>query len=186
MSTSHITPRLHTDDHEHLFRLYNAFDKKSCLAGLSVAAASFLIIGALIVIGGASLCLTLPGVNAISHIILPAIVPSAGVLLFSIALVYQGAIQKIKQNKERQKLIDYCVALFTYHNIMEMEKREKVAFIKEFFDPNWTREYSSRVVDDIKKRYPSEKETEDQAIKDLHKALDKVKKHLANPNKSKN
>jgi len=163
---------IHGDDQEHLLELHDTFKNKRTRTGCSVAAASFLILGALIVIGCASLCLTLPGVNVINNVILPGVLPGSGALLLSIPFVIDGVRKSKELNKARDELVDFNIALFSYHKINEMEAEDKVEFIKEkFFNPKWTKEYAFKLIGDIKKRYPKKDP--------LAEALDEVRTKIS-------
>src|SRR5262249_20901217 len=70
-----------------LKELREEFESKARWTGIMTAAASFLIIGALIVIASASLCLTLPGVNVVPDIVMKAIVPASLVIIAAFPLI---------------------------------------------------------------------------------------------------
>ncbi len=172
MSTS--TPKLHPEDKTHLFALHETFNQKARLTGCSTAAASFLILGALIVIGASCLCLTLPGVNVIQHVILPGVFPGSGALLLSLPFIYATVRGSRAKNAARKELIEFSIALINWHQVEDMPKtRQKTKFLyKNFIKSRWTKEYSSKLIKDIKERYPEEDKQTPRARKSLLKALD--------------
>jgi len=169
------TVEIHPPDKIHLFQLHNTFGEKACRSCCSVLAASFLITGALIVIYSASLCLALPGVNVVNQVILKGYLPAAVALILSIPFVIYGLLKSREQKEARTQLIDFNVALFNWYQIDTVDRRTKVDFIKKnFFDRKWSKMYSSRLIKDIKARYPKKKEDQTDEVRALFVALDKA------------
>lgn len=168
--------QLHAQDQQHLFQLHAAFKKTACRIGCSAAAASFLVIGALIIISAACLCLSLPGVNVVNNVILPGVLPGSGALLLSIPFIVYTVHKVEEKNRRRRELIDWNVMLLNHHQVHAMKKSAAASFIKDnFFKPNWAKEYASKVIGDIKERYPKDKDAQSPEDKALIKALDKAK-----------
>lgn len=157
---------------EELKTLSQAFDKKARLAGCSAVAASFLLIGALIVITCSCLCLTLPGVNVINHVILPAVVPGILAIIVSIPFILLAVKHNLDKNYYRETLVDRMVSHLESYKVPEMKRKERVKFIlKNFLNwqidheaPNkliknreWSPQYQGKIVSDLKERIGTEK-----------------------------
>lgn len=171
-----LAVQLHARDQHHLFELHDTFKKTACRTGCSTAAASFLILGALIVIGGACLCLTLPGVNVVNNVILPGVLPGSGALMLSIPFIVYSVLKSREKNAQRKDLIDWNIMLLSRYQVDQMEEEEAVSFIKDnFFKPKWAKEYSSKVIGDIKERYPKKKDEQTSEEQALLKALDEAR-----------
>ncbi|MCC5831774.1 MAG: hypothetical protein JJU12_01865 [Chlamydiales bacterium] len=178
---SHAT-KLNPADENHLFQLHETFKKTACRTGCSTAAASFLIIGALIVIGSACLCLTLPGVNVVSNVIAPGVLPGSGALLLSTKFIVYSVRKSRKKNAQRHAIIDWNCMLLKFYQVDQMEEKAAVSFIKEnLFKPKWSKEYSSKVIGDIKERYPKNKDKQTEEEQALLKALDEARNKILKP-----
>jgi len=170
---------IHARDQRHLFELHDTFKTSACRTGCSTAAASFLMIGALIVIGCACLCLTLPGVNVINNVILPGVLPGTGAIVLSIPFIVYAVRKSREKNVDRKEVIDWNLMLFNHHQVDQMDEEEAVDFIKEnFFKPKWTKEYSAKILSDIKDRYPKKKADQTPEQEALIKALDEVRTQI--------
>ena len=93
-----------------------------------------------------------------------------------------GALQDAGHDVSLIDPAETAIETFNWHDIDHMEEEEKVAFIIDnFFKTKWTKEYTSKVIGDIKKLYPKKQhQTEEQKplIKALNEALDKALKEL--------
>lgn len=167
--------RIHGNDKKHLFGLHSDFKSKTCYAKYSVAAAAFLIIGALIVIFCSSLCLTLPGVNVVQNVILPGVLPGCGALFLSLPFIFSSIHYSRKKNPIRKELIKFSLALISWHDFTSIDSKKKILFLEEnLFDPDWDKEYSRGVISDMKKWYPEKKENQSSDQKKLLKALNEL------------
>ncbi len=134
-------------------------DRKVKLTGCCVIAASFLIIGALIVIGCSCLCLTLPGINAINDVILPAVVPSLLAIIVSIPFILLSVQYNRDKNYIREPMIERMINLLDEYGIPEQSRKVRVKFIlNNFLKEHWAKNYRSEILTDIKKRLGKEKE----------------------------
>src|SRR5262245_18644647 len=119
---------------QELKKLGENFDYKTKLAGCSSAAATFLLIGALIVITCGCLCLMLPGVNVISHVILRAVVPGSLAIVVSIPFILLTVRHRCDQDFFRKRLITRMVSLLEEYKVPEKKlKAERVDFILKNF-----------------------------------------------------
>lgn len=174
---SNNIPSLNIDDRNHLFNLHKVSKNKDCLASCSTAAAAFLILGALIVISCASLCFTLPGINAIQDVILPGILPGIGAILLSLPFIIYSIRQQPSRKTARQDAQDFTLALFSWHQVDQMDKETKISFIhNNFFKSKWSNHYCKEFMLDLKKRYPKQNQSDEE--KALLEAFDETIKEF--------
>ena len=180
---------------EALHTLHDAFGHKVLLTGCSVAAATFLLIGALIIITGGCLCLMLPGINVVNHVILPAVVPGLCAILLSIPFILLAIGSSRDKNTIREQKIEHMVTLLDEHEIPEMSEKNRVRFIIHNLldwraDPNkpgkvqkntsWSIDYQKKILGDIKEKMGTEKsernERQERIVKAIDSALIKIQK----------
>jgi hypothetical protein len=166
---------IHPQDIQHLFELHNIFKTSACQTGCSTAVASFLMIGALIVIKCACLCLMLPGINVVNNVIFPGILPCTGAIVLSIPFIVYSVRRSREKNIHRKELIEWNLMLLKWLRVDRMEEEKIIDFINEnFLKPKWTKEYSAKVINDIKERYPKKKADQTPEQKTMIKALNGV------------
>ena len=116
-----INIRSITEDQQIVLKnLHHDFRSKVKITGCSVAAASFLLIGALIVIGCGCLCLMLPGVNVLTQIAYPAIIPSLFAIALSTPLIVSGVVNNQKGNVLRKEMIETMITYLDEYEVPEM------------------------------------------------------------------
>ncbi len=140
-------------------------------------------------IGCSSLCLTLPGVNAITQVILPAIVPALFAILVSIPLI----IYSVKKAREAafiyDMMLDNMIALLEKYYIPERKRRIRLEFMmihflkwqkhphnpKKFIrNTDWPREYQQKILTEMKKQLGEKKEDYNFRQKKIASAIDKA------------
>ena len=174
--------------------IFEDFEQKAKRAGYSAAAAAFLTIGASIVITCGCLCLMLPGVNVISHVILPAVVPGSFAILASLPFIFFAVKYTGERNEVRDQMINKMLVHLESYGIPDIkaenkEKAEKqrVKFILHNFlhwikDPNnpnkllknksWAVEYQSKILEELKERIGKKKEKRNPRQEKIATAID--------------
>lgn len=155
-----------TSEKTELDTAHTRFIRESRIIGCSTGAAAFLLIGALVVIGCSALCLTLPGVNALSDIILPAFVPGGAAFILAIPAIVIAVKKNRKKEALRKDALDQILTLFDQYGLSKMDKDEGGEFIKRnFTHKDRAKEYDNKVLGELRERFPKEKadQTEEQS-----------------------
>ncbi len=173
---------------EILTKVREKFDHKAKLSGYSAAAASFLLIGALVIITCGCLCLMLPGVNVVYDVILPAVVPGIILIALSIPFIVFSVKMDLKNKDRREELVLAMLKNLDDYGVPEMPKKMRHKFIlKNFLDwreeddgkltknTNWKVEYQGKILSDIKDRMGEEKKDRNKRQEIMAKALDKAR-----------
>lgn len=168
MSSSEISPFK-----SELNKCHDFFSEKARRAGLSTGAACFLAIGALIVITCGCICLTLPGINVISSVILPAVIPGAAALTLSIPFIVLSVKYARAKNAARAVIIEKIIKKIyadiqdnqiplwqtikgepekdTTKRIAKVSKKH-VKYLKDnFLNDSWDKGYQTKLMADLKK-----------------------------------
>ena len=180
---------------EALNTLHDDFGHKVLLAGCSTAAASFLLIGALIIITCGCLCLMLPGINVVNHVILPAVVPGLCAIVLSVPLILLAIRSSREKNTLREKKIEHMITLLDEHEIPEMSESNRARFIihnlldwradpdkpgKVQKNTHWSIDYQKKILGDIKEKMGTEKsernERQERIVEAIDSALLKIQK----------
>lgn len=156
-----------------LSELHKVCESKGKVAGWSGAAASFLLIGALIVITCSCLCLALPGVNVLTDVIARGVVPGLCGIILSIPFICIAVKNGVEQGRKHRTLIDTMISHLDTYQIPEKKKKERRAnFIlhnllnwkideedkgKLLKNRIWTKEYQTKILTDINKRIGEKK-----------------------------
>lgn len=132
-------------------RLQGEFNKKVCLTGCSVTAASFLLVTALIIIFCSALCLTLPGVNAMRDVVFRAMLPACLLILLSLPLILHSVALAQEKQRARRLLISEITRSLERHEIPEIDsKKDRKAFIfNNFFNKTWSGVYQEKLIKDL-------------------------------------
>jgi hypothetical protein len=171
-----------------LKELHNTFGEKAKLTGCSTLAASFLMIGALIVITCGCLCLMLPGVNAINHVVFPAILPGSLAIVTSIPFILLAVKNSRKKNSIRGQMIHRMIALMEIYDIPKLSRKDRVQFLLCNFlnwkqEPNlnklqkncyWTDEYQKKILTEIKEKIGKKKQERNPRQEKISVAIDKA------------
>ncbi len=185
-----------SQEQSELKMLHEKFGDKVCLTGCTTAAAAFLLIGALIVITCGSLCLLLPGVNVITHIILPAIVPGLAAILASIPIIILTVKQSQEKHKLREKIIHSMVDLLENYDVPQKPAKERVRFILhnllDWHAPEgkieknsfWTMDYQKKIISELKEKMGKEKSDRNPRQEKIARSLDKALIKLQKPKKN--
>lgn len=103
----------------------NELEKLNLKVSLSTAAASFLVMGALIVIGCSLCCLALPGINVITQILVPAILPSICAIAIAVPLIiYNVKVYKEHKNLKIDLVSHYCTLFLHEETKAIFEKKD--------------------------------------------------------------
>jgi hypothetical protein len=177
-------PPLSTQESSNLKQLHADFGHKVLLTGCTTAAASFLIIGALIVIFSASLCFMLPGVNVIRDIIQPAIIPGVAGIIASIPLIILTVKNNREKNTLRETMITEMINHLEKYNIPNHKEKTQVHFIlrnflnwqpegqKSLKNTSWTDDYQKKIIGEIKEKFGDDKEKYNKRQKRMVEGLD--------------
>lgn len=159
--------------------------RTNCLIGVSVTAAALLVIGSLILIGSAALVLTLPGVNAMSQVLYPALVPGFFGLLVSLPFILNSVSYVQKKNLIRRKQIKMMIGMLETYDIPKLPKKDQVQFIQtNFFKEHWWKPYRTQIILDLKKEIGEKKEERNPRQEAISRALDQITKNINKPKKS--
>ncbi|MCB1180970.1 MAG: hypothetical protein KDK55_02985 [Chlamydiia bacterium] len=172
----HYSLTIQENDRHALLNYHQRLSRNVPWAALSGAAASFLLIGALIVIFSVSLLFTLPNVNVIQSIILPGYLPAGSAILLSIPLIVASILIQRKMNQTRKEWMDKIGEILNNddeYGFKDLSEKKQVKFIeKNFFPFNTNNDYKEKLISDIKAKHSK-------GDKDpLAKALDRAKKNL--------
>jgi len=186
-----------SDDRAELLMLHDDFGKKIKWAACSTAAAAFLLVGALIVITCGCLCLMLPGVNVVNHVILRAVVPGIFGILISLPLILFAVRNSLDKKIYHTQLIDTMVSYLDTYGVPEKSRKQRVNFIlynfikwrKDPNDPNnaekllknknWTKEYQGKtILSAIKSRIGTSKQARNPRQEKIATAIDKARSKI--------
>lgn len=152
------------------------YDKTTSLS-CSTAAAVFLCVGALIVIMCGCLCLQLPNVNVIKHVILPAIVPGFIAIGLSIPFIIKTVKGRDEIKPQRREMFEIMVAALNDNRVATMKKNERVKFIlKNFLEWKDGEKEGELLKDSREASYQRGILTKLQKIMDKNKDVKKTKK----------
>ena len=173
---------------QELLGLRDKFESKVKVAGCSTLAASFFGAGGIIVIMCSCLCLTLPGVNVINHVILPAVIPGTIVMVTIVPLLIASVIYHNKEkNRIREKMIRKMINHLHIYKIPEETRKVRVKFILHNFlewkvhptQPHkllrnrlWTVEYQGKLLSELKDTLGKEKTDRNPRQERIARALD--------------
>ena len=189
LATPLMSIQLLSTEKQELSALHDDFGHKVLLTGCCTAAASFLIIGALIVITCGCLCLMLPGINVVTHIILPAVVPGLCAIVASIPFIILAVRHSRDKNFVREQTITRMISLMDTHEIPEKSEKERVRFIlhnlldwrtnleePDKIDKNtdWTIDYQKKILGDIKEMIGKDKKERNARQERIAEAIDKA------------
>lgn len=121
-------------------------------ASLSAAAATFLAVGALIIILCSGLCLALPGIHALSQILLPVTLPATLVLLATLPLAVYAFLQTKKATTERTTLLEAIAEKLT-----SLPEPERKTFIEEELLPDYNTLYKQNILTWLLKKFEKPK-----------------------------
>lgn len=153
-------------------------------AGWTTAIAVALLIGALIVAIAGGLCLSLKGVNAIKHVVLPAFLPASIAIIVSIPFFMRGKKHNDEAKPYRTRIIKEILSVVKSPEVSSKKKEELTTYLEknlfaEYFETNkWDRNYVTKLITDIKAEFPKEAEERSPTDKTLFEALDEVMKNL--------
>ena len=190
---------LSATQHVALNTLHDEFGRKALFTGCSTAAASFLLIGALIIITCGCLCLMLPGINVVNHVILPAVIPGICAIVLSIPFILMSIRFSTDKNTLREQTIEKMITLLDDYEIPEMSEKNRVRFIihnlldwpsdldkpgKVQKNTDWSLDYQKKILGDIKEKMGTEKSErnprQEKIIEALDSALIKIQKKRKN------
>lgn len=149
-----------SDQHQNELKLLeNQFSRHLC-PGISFAISG----GTLILIGGifivsACLCLTLPNVNVIMHVILPGVLPGVCAILSSIPLLTFAMLRQRKMTQQRKACIDKYEEIVKdpAYALTTLSEKEGARFLWEILmNKDWNSIYKEEILSDLKKRLPEE------------------------------
>jgi hypothetical protein len=156
-----------------LEKLHTDFGHQALWTGCSVAAASFLLTGALIVIGCGCLCLMLPGINVLNAVLLPAVLPGILGIIGAIPFILLAVKHNRAKNDLRTRMIDQMVALLQNYRRAEQKKEDQVSFIlKHFFKSHWSLDYREKILNELKGCFEKKDQEQTPEQKSLTEALD--------------
>lgn len=168
------------------------FNNQARLTGYSAAAATFLLIGALVIITCGSLCTMLPGINVISDIILKAVVPGLLAIIVSIPLILMTVNHARGKRFFRKEMINEMITFLDTHDVPRMPEKERLKFFLvnilkwEYKNGRFIRnkddeEDQKKIIGDIKKKIGEEKDKEKPrylVVKNMSETLDEALKKV--------
>jgi len=191
-------PSLNSNEIQKLDGFHKDFGKITRHIGCALVPASFLFVGALIVITNSCLCLTLPGINVMTDVVIKGILPASGGILLSIPLIVYGIISRREQNEIRTNHATTLLGYINTYDVINLSKDTKpneqirfvlVNFLKWGFQENpkkwirnidyWTKEYQGKLIAEIKdkldKSYPKEGQGRTEKQKNFLTSLDEAR-----------
>ncbi len=191
-----------------LERFANAYFSKQIVVSVSLAGGSLICVTALSVIFCSGLCLTLPGVNVVSHVVLYGMTPSGVALAVSLGFFGVGFLYRRKMQGIRKKWTGEMERLFTHHkayNLPKVRGRRKKKnpigdFVLDNFFPDekakgvkrtvksrlfWNKDLKNSIVNDLKKPYEDDKKNnqlsqkKQKRAKKVCEAFDDLKEAIA-------
>lgn len=180
-----MVEKISYQEKKYLDTLHADLESTASKMGWSTAAASFLIIGALIVITCSCWCLRLGAVNVLSQIIIPGVIPSIIAIGAAAPFVVVAYRLSGAKNIIRKNMIDAMEDYLRKYNIFSIksplekknEKKQKEADLKErakfilinflnwttntkglVKNRHWTLEYQSKISSDLKDRLGKKKD----------------------------
>jgi hypothetical protein len=191
----HLTSAIPSAEKQPLAALHKELGPKILCAGWSTAAASFLLIGALIVITCACLCLMLPGINVIQHVILRGVVPALCAIVLSIpfiilAVCRNGEIKRLREEQTRS-----MVAIMENHDVPRRNKKQRVHFMLHNFldwpydannprrlhkNTDWSLDYQKKALGDLKEKLGKNKKNRNKRQEKIATAIDQAVIDLQN------
>lgn len=157
MSVNFVLPIVNLTDAEKtdLSTLDSDFSCKAGLTTLSTAAATFLCVGALLIIGCSLLCLQLEGINAMQDLFYPAILPSLCAIVISIPFIIISVINSQKKNELREEIFDKMGNWVEKSRILGKSKEDQINYVEEnFLNPKWSISYRTKLLTDFKETFP--------------------------------
>ncbi len=152
-------------------------------AGISAAAGGFLLTGALIVIVSASLCLALPNINVIQHVLLPGILPGSLALLASIPFLVVTFLLQRKMNKIRDPWLKRYEDILEdpIYNFDALADEEKIEFVADvLLEKSWGNDCKKRIITELDNRLPNKK-LQTPRQQEISKIYDKAKERIDTP-----
>lgn len=131
--------------------------------------ATFITSIAIIVIGCSALCLTLPGINALTEVVLPALLPGSLGLALCIPLV----ILSIKHTKQSKKIRSAWVEQIHTHLQTSSISSEKL-IADQILLSHWNKEFKKALLKELMERHPGEEKKPDSHQDPLYAALAKA------------
>lgn len=189
MSITHVPSIVNLTDTEKsdLEVLHRDFGSKANLTGLSTGAATFLCVGALLIIGCSLLCLQLEGINAMQDLFYPAILPSICAIVLSIPLIVISVINSQKKNELREETFEKMGKWVKNNHVYGRSKNEQIKFVEEnFLKDSWSISYRTKLITDFKETFPkNEKKGSDKSkwtpeekfVDHLDKVIEKINKN---------
>jgi hypothetical protein len=180
-----------SDNDYHSLQNFHALHwEKVKIGSACSSAAAFLLIGALIVIGCSSLCIMLPGVNVITQIVFPAIIPSSFAIVFSIPLILIAVKSAEDATFIREEMVmDMMMKYLNKYDVALLKGSMRRDFIlRNFFawplDPhddqkvvrniNWTRDYQQKIAMDFKKKIGEKEDDRHHKQEKISRAFDQA------------
>ncbi len=163
---------------------YDAVTRNARIVTLSIVITSFLIVGAIIVIGSASLCLTLPGINVMTDVLYPGIFPGLLVLAMAFPLSSSSWNYSKRLNKSHKEMIDSVIHLFNLRNVPAMKEKDPIKavimdeLLNEDWSKDWRKEGKSKLLKDVEKYYSKDGENPNELIVEV---LQKVQEEIMKP-----
>lgn len=160
------------------------FRQRAKTASIATAIAVTLLVGALIVMISGGLCLALKGVNTMKDVILPAFIPGSIAILLCIPFFVRSKKYNDEATPYRTRVMKETLSVLKSPGVASKNKEELTTYLEknifsEYFDTkNWDRNYTTKLISDIKAGFPKEAEERSASDKTLFEALDEVSKNL--------
>ncbi len=161
----------------------------------STVTATFLVLMSAIVISSAALCLTLSGIDPITQVIFPGILPGCGGLLISIPFIFYSRHRTLRINELRRREWLPAIDAFLQKNVDDLQEKEGgSAFVEHQLllrgkkdkglateDKNYKKQLLKDLIDQF---YPDKKKTEDEGQKAIFTAINTAKDRVGETDKA--
>lgn len=139
--------------------------------------ASFLVISSLIVISASCVCLALPGVNVITHVILPGVLPGGVAIALSIPFIIKSVkLTKVKTTLFDTQLYPRIKTIFDSAMFDQADKNQKVTFIETYLirdaQPRVRQDFWRTVCTKVMKEYTEAKKAIDKRVEEGRAPID--------------
>ncbi|MCH9609469.1 MAG: hypothetical protein S4CHLAM45_09910 [Chlamydiales bacterium] len=154
-------------------------DRHGCIGSVSLGSATVIILVALTIIGCSCACLALPGVNAMTQIVKPVILPCLGALLLSIPLIRisvwreksQANVMRIFLDKAKKQIDEGAFST-------KLEPARREWFVQTILNGEKSGIRGENIISKLEKLYPKEDEKKTDDEKRITKGLEKIKAWL--------
>ena len=140
--------------------------------------AIFLTSISLIAIGCSALCLTLSGINALTDVVLPFMLPGGVGLALSIPLIVLSVVHTQKRKKVRKEWVEQI-----HEHLKTIDSPSADNIRESILLTGWRMEFKKALLKELMDKYPDEDKKNDEDQDPLYTALSKAYQNVGAPQK---